>query len=123
MTLEELKNKVESIYIHSNTDLDMVIRDLTNLMIDYDNEHRRYIFEDLCEWFYDEEILFEDIKNASDLSEIGSIIRYVDSFDEYFYLYDETYGWENYTIDNVKEWQNEIINKIELEQNFESEVI
>lgn len=116
MTLEELKEKVESIYIHSNTDLDEVIAYVTNLLIDYDNEHGEYIFEDLYNRFENEEILFEDIKNAPDLHEVGNIIRYIDSFDEYFYLYDETYGWENYTEDDVKEWINDIISKIELEQ-------
>lgn len=115
MTLDELKEKVNGIYIHGNTDLDRVIADLTNLMIDYDNEHRGYIFEDLYNRFMSEEILYDDIVNAPNLSEIGSIIHNVDSLDEYFYLYDETYGWENYTEDDIKEWQNDIINRIEIQ--------
>ena len=115
LTLDELKEKVNGIYIHGNTDLDRVIADLTNLMIDYDNEHRGYIFEDLYNRFMSEEILYDDIVNAPNLSEIGSIIHNVDSLDEYFYLYDETYGWENYTEDDIKEWQNDIINRIEIQ--------
>ena len=115
MTLDELKEKVNGIYIHENTDLDSVICDLTNLLIDYDNLHKEPIFEDLYYRFMGVDILYDDIINAPTLSEIGSIVRYIDSFDNDFYLYDETYGWENYTEDDIEEWQNDIINRVEIQ--------